>query len=697
MNAFFAVAAATLLPAAAAAGGAAAAPHRASPRASVVLITIDTTRADHLGCYGASGAATPTLDGLAARGVRFEQALSPVPLTAPAHASILTGRVPRRHGLRDNVGFVLDAKVPTLAEALAASGYDTAAFVSAAVLDRAVGLDRGFKAYDDTVRVGDRRAFNYEERAASQTLDAVLARLPTLGTPFFLWVHFYDPHFPYVPPEPFASRFKGRPYDGEIAFVDAQVARLLDALRRRGATPLVIVAGDHGESLGEHGEATHGIFLYQATQRVPMILYGPGVPSGRVVRDTVGLVDVAPTIAALLDLPPLPGEDGRSLLPAIRGSRSEAADYEMESFYAAFAYGWSPLRALVSGPWKYVGAPRPELYELPTDPRESKDLVTSRASRATALSADLASRALGDVAVPSDDGDAAERRARLGSLGYVGGSPAPPPGSGIDPKDGIAWIHDLEIARRAIQLGDPRDAVAPITRLLAKNPGNLQALLTLGHAQLATRSFDGALDAFRKADALAPGDPLVHAQLANTLAAKSASDRSLAPQAEREFERAVTLQPRRAETYVDYTAFLGREHRVGDIERVLERARAAGVLDPVLEADSGMILLAGGNADGARERFERALALDPRQADGLEGLGKIAFARGDWDTAAAYYAKALEAAPTGALAKTLGAIRMDKLGDRAGAKAAFERALALARPDDPDASDLKEIIAELSR
>jgi tetratricopeptide (TPR) repeat protein len=415
------------------------------------------------------------------------------------------------------------------------------------------------------------------------------------------------------------------------------------------------------------------------------------------VRETVGLVDVAPTITALLGLPPLAGQDGRSLLPAFRGAAMRQSDYEMESFYAAFAYGWSPLRALVSGPWKYVGAPRPELYELPTDPRESKDLAASRASRASALAADLNARVLGDAAVPNDDGDAAERRARLASLGYVGGSPAPPVDAGIDPKDGIVWIHDLDVARRAIQLGDPRDAVAPITRLLAKNPGNLQALLTLGHALLATRSFDGALDAFRKAEALAPGDPLVHAQLATTLAAKSASDRSLAIQAEREFERAVTLQPRRAETYIDYTAFLGREHRVSDIERVIERARAAGVLDPVLEADSGMILLAGGKADGARGRFERALTLDPRQADALEGLGKIAFARGDWEAAAAYYAKALDAAPTEALAKTLGAIRMDKLSDRAGAKAAFERALALARPDDPDASDLREIIAELSR
>ncbi len=352
-------------------------------RPNLLLITLDTTRADHLGCYGRADAATPNLDALARSGARFEQALSPAPLTLVSHATMLTGLAPRRHGVRDNVVFRLDASHPTLASILGERGYATAAVVAAAVLDRSTGLARGFDSYDDRVRIGERSEFNFEERAASQVTDAARTLLQDLKPPFFLWVHYYDPHAPYVPPEPYAGRFAGRPYDGEIAFMDEGIGGLVAALRAKGLerTTVVAVAGDHGESLGEHGEDRHDLFVYQATQRVPLLIAGPGVPARRRVGANVGLVDLLPTLLDLLGLPAPARIDGRSLVPMLAsGGKAMSIEdpkrgYEMESFFPAYSYDWAPPLALVSGRFKYVALPRPELYDLVADRSETRDLL----------------------------------------------------------------------------------------------------------------------------------------------------------------------------------------------------------------------------------------------------------------------------------------------------------------------------------
>ena len=673
----------------------AAVPAEAHVRPSVVLITLDTTRADHLGCYGGARTETPNLDALAGKGVRFERALSPVPLTLPAHVSLLTGLVPRRHGVRDNLGFKLDGKVPLLTERLSAAGYTTAAFVSAAVLDRDGGLARGFAIYDDLVRVGDRRAFDHQERAASQTVDALLQQFGALKPPFFLWVHFYDPHLPYVPPEPYASRFTDRPYDGEIAFMDAQIGRIFDVLKRRGTAVYVAVAGDHGESLGEHGEDAHGVFLYEATQRVPLILTGPGIPPGTTAASNVGLIDVAPTILDLLRLPPLPNVDGRSLVPLLHGARPAAPDYEMETFYPEFSYGWAPLRALCSGPYKYIAAPRPELYELPTDPREINDLARKKAKRADEIAQALAELTRGDTAVvPIDESD--ERRAKLSSLGYVSGSTAQ--GSrALDPKDGVKLLPDLDAARRAIQLGDPKDALAPLARLLGANPGNVPARLALGQAQLALGLTDEAIGTYRAVTTLAPGNALAWFDLGNGWAGKAAKDPPAFAEAKRAYERALTLSPRHADTYLNLAALYATRHDPAQARQTLLRARAASVSDPTIETELGLLDGARKDAAGARVAFTRALALNPRQPEALLGLGQLAYDAGDFAGAAVYYERALEVTPVAALAKTLGAIRLYQLDDRAGARAAFSRALALCSPDDPDVADLRALVDELQR
>jgi tetratricopeptide (TPR) repeat protein len=599
--------------------------------------------------------------------------------------------------VRDNAGFRLDPKISLLTERLSAAGYGTAAFVSAAVLDRDGGLARGFATYDDSVRVGDRRAFDYQERAASQTVDAVLPRLDALKPPFFLWVHFYDPHAPYVPPEPYASRFKDRPYDGELAFMDAQLGRILDTLKRKGATVYVVVAGDHGESLGEHGEDQHGIFLYQATQHVPLIITGPGISPGTTTASNVGLVDVAPTLLDLLKLAPLPHADGRSLVSLLHGARPTAPDYEMETFYPSFSYGWAPLRALAAGNFKYIEAPRPELYELPTDPREIHDVVHQKATRAAELAQTLAERTRGDLAVvPAEDAASDERREKLSSLGYVSGSKAPATDA-LDPKDGVKLLPDLEAGRRAVQLGDPRDALDPLLRLLAKNPGNVPARLVLGQAQLALGRTDDAIATYRAVTTAAATNALAWFDLGNALSAKAVKDDKAFAEAKRSYERALALNPRHADTYLNFAALYALRHDTAQARQTLLRARTAAVADPTIETELGVLDGARKDFVASRDAFARALALNPRQPEALIGLGQLAYDAGDYPASARYYEAALEAQPAAALAKTLGAIRLYQLNDRAGARTAFTRALALTPPDDPDVQDLRALVDELTR
>jgi arylsulfatase A-like enzyme/thioredoxin-like negative regulator of GroEL len=590
-----------------------------SARPSVLLVTLDTTRADHLGCYGAEFAATPNLDALAGRGVRFDEALSPTPLTLPSHASLLTGMVPRKHGVRDNAMYRLGEEPEVLAAVLGRRGYDTAAFVSSVVLDRIGGLDRGFDLYDDSVRIGERQAFAYREKAAAQTNDAVLGHLDKLKEPFFLWVHYFDPHLPYVPPEPFRSRFEDRPYDGEIAFMDAEIGSLLEEVGKQTSSLMVVVAGDHGESLGEHGEDAHGIFVYQATQRVPLIFAGPGLPKGKVVKERVGLTDVAPTVLDMLGLPPLSDADGRSLLPLLRGAEWSSGVYELETLFPYHAYGWAPLRGLVRGEYKFIEAPDDELYRLSSDPDEKKDLSESKSGLASAMAARLGALTEGDIARPFvEDPELAEQRRKLEALGYLSRGASPDAGDPIDPKDGIPWLADLEAGREAYQTGEPAKGIEPLQKLLSRNPRNVPALLALANCYIRSGSPKDAEKAARQALDIQPNDDLAHFNLANALSASE-----LAGQARRHYERALELNPRFADAYLNYAALLERTGKDREALALLERARANGVQDPDLENGIAMHELKRGNPKAAEQALIRSLVLRPRDSATLEALSRL--------------------------------------------------------------------------
>ncbi|MCH7799707.1 MAG: sulfatase-like hydrolase/transferase [Planctomycetes bacterium] len=390
---------------------------------NVLLVTLDTTRADRLGCYGFEDAATPVLDGLARRGVIFSHALTVAPLTLPSHASILTGRYPFHHGARNNTMSRLDDDAVSIAELLADRGYRTAAMVSAFVLDSHVGLDQGFAEYDDTMGSTTRQIGQMIERRGDDTTDRAVRWLQRdTGEPFFLWVHYFDPHQPYEAPDPFAGRHE-HPYDAEIAFTDMQVGRLLEAVEQTGQTSrtLVIVVGDHGQSLGQHDELTHGMLLYDSSMRVPLIVHCGDRLTGHHVERPVSLVDIMPTMLGLLGVPVPRDVDGIDLCRAIPGDRPII----METVAPLTAYGWSPLLAVRAGDHKYIYGPAPELYDINADPDERRDTAHSDAEMVASLHLKLRAfygdldRAMGFT--PSRAPGTVET-ARLRSLGYLGGA-----------------------------------------------------------------------------------------------------------------------------------------------------------------------------------------------------------------------------------------------------------------------------------
>jgi arylsulfatase A-like enzyme len=433
-------------------------------RLNLLLITLDTTRADRLGAYGFRDVATPNLDLLAREGVLFEQTSTVAPLTLPAHSSLFTGQFPPRHAVHDNGGFVLPASQHTLAEILNTNRFHTGAFVGSYVLNAATGLNQGFDRYgDEFIHTPDAVNAVRLRRPANEVADDAIdwmARVPP-ADPFFAWLHFYDPHAPYEPPEPFASIYGSEGYLGAIAFVDSQIGRVLDALRQRRLLERTIVAvtGDHGEGLGEHGERTHKLFVYESVLHVPLILRVPsGFAPGRRVDSVTRSVDVLPTLLDLLGIADTDARDGTSLTPLMTGRVADLGlEAYAESAYPLLHFGWSDLRSFRVGNFKYIEAPRPELYDLRNDPDEQHNLYAVNQQRAIRLAAGL--RALersarnGAAQQPADSASmlGEETRQRLAALGYVGaGHSSPERNDRADPKDKIALLEQIAATQEAL-------------------------------------------------------------------------------------------------------------------------------------------------------------------------------------------------------------------------------------------------------
>ena len=633
----------------------------------VVIITIDTLRADRLGCYGNHDVATPNIDRLARDGAMALEASVQAPLTRPSHVSIFTGLYPAQHGIRDNISRALAPDIPTLAEAFRATGFETAGFVSSIVLSAQSGLGRGFDEYSDRFDLGadagDEARFLdiLEKRGDVAVADAIgwLERHAQKRT--FVWIHLYDPHAPYEPPEPYASRYADRPYDGEVAWSDELVGRLDAALTRLGIhdRTLVALTSDHGEALCEHGEAVHGFFLYQATLKVPLLLRGPGIRPGTRIPVVARSVDLFPTLLELSGVPapttthPLAG---RSFASVTRGGTPTLAEEAAfaESLTPRIHYGWSDLRSVRDGRWKFILAPRPELYDLARDPDELHNLVDDAPARARALRAAL-ERHL------AEDGTTSARAAlagdmpvdlveKLAALGYLSGSPPDRASAGADPKDKIAEYTVLNalLHQGLLQLRDRKYAAAAarFRELSSRGIDSLESHYYYGQALIGLGRWRAEAGEFERAIPRLPGFAASYLMLAECHVA--AKDRLAAIDAIHRGIQAVPADPRLHRRLGD----LYRDR--GDLQQAIAAFRDAIARDPS-EASQwnsmGMILGAGGDLAEAERAFREAIERDPREARYTYNLGLTLQKQHHADEATPYFRKTLELNPQFAAAR----------------------------------------------
>ena len=614
---------------------------------SVILVTVDTLRADHVSAYGGGRAATPHLDDLARQGALFERCIAQTPLTLPSHATILSGTYPLYHQVRDNGASLVPGRLTLLSELLKEKGYATGAFVGAYVLDSKWGLDQGFDTYrDDFDRSRYQRLLLQNERRAEEVVARARAWIGSMiDRRFFAWIHLYDPHAPYQPPSPF-DRHPDSPYRGEVEYVDHVVGELFDFLRETGIADrsLLVAASDHGEGLGEHGEDEHGFFVYESTVRVPLIMRAPVVFPVKRVGELVGLVDVAPTILDALGIPAPSEIQGRSLLPLLLGERREGADTAYaETFYPRLHYGWSDLRAFYREDWKYVDAQRPELYRLSEDPGESMNLAADPRWE--------------------KDRRALEREARsfVASRSEKALSPATP---SLGPED-IARLRILGYATTRLdteegaRLPDPKDKLAVYRALLGAQD------------DLGAGRFDQAIAAARAALRTEPDLVEAHVVLGNALQRKGDLREAVGT-----FSRILTLKPDANFTMVDLVSAL---INLGELERASVEARRFLERfpdDPILLEELGVARLHLRDYDGALAAFENAIAVKPG-AFTLTKTAEILTIQKQLDRAEAYLKRALEMNPRVKEAHYVLAQVAEARGDNAGAKAHYRQELEI--------------------
>jgi choline-sulfatase len=609
---------------------------------SVLLVTIDTLRADALGAYGNRDALTPWTDRLAASGVRFDAAHAHNVTTLPSHANILSGRYPFDHGVRDNSGFRLPQGIETLATLLAARGYRTGAFVSGFPVASRFGLRRGFEVYDDAfVGALARPAFRLEERRGADTVALARRWLEAeRGRPFFCWVHLYEPHYPYEPPEPYATRFRGDPYHGEVAAADAALGPLLEPILAAGRTgrTLVVLTADHGESLGEHGEATHGILAYEATLRVPLVLYLPRLCPPRVVPDLVRHVDLLPTILDALALPVPEGLPGTSLLPLAAGASSGPVTSYFEALAGQLDRGWAPLYGVLHDRAKYVDLPIPELYDLDRDPAEARNVAATQPGELETLRSRLAPLRAADRGI-APQRESADVLDRLRSLGYVSAGPSPAKErytEDDDPKRLIELDGLLREVRGLYLEGNVKAALERCRELVRRRPQMAVSLLYLAHIEREAGNLPAGVSALEQALAVNPGDTTTLSLLGAYLTQAGRAAEAVAllsgpaqrPEPDPEVLRSLALAQ-------------GRLGRGKEAVATLARAREVDPQNVQLLVDLGTVHLMAGEAGLAREAFEAALLQNPGVARAHSSLGFMDAQAGRAEPALAHLKKAL--------------------------------------------------------
>ncbi len=628
---------------------------------NVLLVTLDTTRADHLSCYKNEavqninrGARTPHLDALAARGARFAHATAHVPLTLPSHASMFTGTYPPVHQLRDMGGFVLDRRHVTMVTIAKNSGFQTAAFLGSKAVGRQFGLQQGFDVYDDQMASQDDEAKLpgiFPERRAAATTDRALEWLKQHGQEkFLMWVHYYDPHDPYDPPEPYKSAYPKDPYSGEIAYTDEQVGRLLDSLGQNRVLDrtLVIVMGDHGEGLNDHGEKAHGIFLYDDTLHVPFMMAGPGISAGKVVTEQVRSIDLFPTVLEFLGLPPSPAAQGLSLWPLIQGGKQpsgKGANYAyIETLYPKTYMNWSELRGIRTGEWKFVLGPRPELYDLVHDPEEKENVIDGYPAEADRLQKkiwEVIGPPQRDQKVAYTPVDAKTQQ-ELASLGYVSaGAPRELvlDMKGPDPKDRLAMLRAMQQYEHFMNGKSFAQAARVMEQGVEADPANPLARLYLGRAYEKLRNWRQAIKTYRASVEMGVATDQILSRLGKAYLRVNELQNAIDA-----MEMANNLNP----TDLDNLRNLGTAYLQFNRQADAEKAFKAIVVQDDRYAAAynglGLVAIQRGDGDTARPNFEKAIELDPEQVEPLLNLGLLYKSTGHREQALRYFTLFLEKA-----------------------------------------------------
>jgi len=634
----------------------------AKPKPNVILITIDTVRADHLGCYGYKDIQTPTIDALAHDGILFERAISQVPLTWPSHAAILTGTYPFQNGVQDFTGQPLAPRFRSIAQAFKQHGYATAAVVSAFVLDRSWGLARGFDYYDDafSAETFSKKDIGLVDRRAAESVTHALQWLQkTPHRPFFLWLHLYDPHNPYDPPAPYGTDYRSRPYDGEIAYADHELGRLIAWLKRNQLYDRTAIAllSDHGESLGEHGEAEHGFFIYNSTVHIPLILKmpaGSGIRPDRVGRP-VETTSLAPT---LLDVAGLTDEIAKQLVsPALfakQAAQPEAA--YSETFYPFSSFGWSPLHSLETSRYHYIDAPEPELYDLTADPDEKNNVAKQQVATASVFKEKLLQRSKTTAHIASGsessslNPEALEKLRALGYVAYRAPISAMELAAGLpDPKTKLWEFNSILKAADSFKTGNFSDGEAVLAKVRESDPKMYIVPFMLGENYLRRNEWEKAAAELQKCLELNPNFDQAMAGLARALVglekpdeAKQWLDKALKfnPQNYRalyergfiesktdptaaivDMEKAVSIQPNFASLRRDLGMLHFQQKNYAEAATHLAKAADLGIHDAPLYNFLGISNSRTGQLKKAVANYKRALEVDPKLAEAHLNLG----------------------------------------------------------------------------
>jgi len=622
---------------------------------NIILITLDTLRSDRLSCYGSERVDTSNIDALAREGVIFTNAASTVPFTLPAHSSMMTGTYPPYHGVRENVGAMLPDDIPTLAERLRDGGWATAGFVSSFVLDGRWGIDRGFDRYFDDFDLEeyDTPDMGSVQRTGDETVAEAVGWLDErpAGQPFFLWLHLYDPHEPYTPPEPFNTRYLKRPYDGEVAYTDSLVGEFRQALEDRHLleNSLLILTADHGEGLGDHDEMFHGYYIYESTIHVALIVRPPSmVDAGRVVDASVSHVDLMPTVLDAVDLPYPDVVHGRSLVPLMLGSEEgRPRSVYSESMYPLLHYGWAPLRSVRTDRFKLIDVPRPELFDLVQDRREERNLVETQPETSLELDqqlAELRKQIERDTPASGQEVELDEQTlAQLEALGYMAGR------GGVtmeeeeevpraDPKDKLALHQKIMAAQGRMELADT--AVHILEEVLAEDDRILDAHHMLGRIAGNQERFEDAVTHFQRALELDPDNKVSLMSLASTYAALKQFDEALVG-----FRRVIEVAGRDADASISLADILVTRDQYSEAAAILEEAIAAGGTQSILYNKLGEVRVEQGRPDAAASLFEEAIERAEEFPMPYFNLAVIFEGRGNIDRAVSLYERAIELEP----------------------------------------------------